>query len=300
MQPLQGKQFFNHDDPFRETLKNTLPEPEKQCFGYHYTLVKNPDGHTSFGWRFFIPNESMDGRMPSKNTNAPNFPEDVYILVTTSNEMALVRATDENWQKIKDASSQLHAEWRRILGLTDENIFQHFADVADTLVQEWYYFKFDAATRKMRFWLAHPDAAGEDLRKHHGKVVPSLEPLFELAVEKVNLPHIPPHLHDQAEELLQNISVSAVWSSPNSIEITHPDAQKGIALDALCQLLDIPVENTLALGDSGNDESMLKKAGIGIAMGNAPDFIKTIADAVSQTNDRDGAAIAIERYALNK
>ncbi len=148
--------------------------------------------------------------------------------------------------------------------------------------------------------MAHLDFHINTILKHHGKVVPSLEPLFDLAVEKVNLPHIPPHLHDQAVELLQNISVSAVWSSPNSIEITHPDAQKGIALDALCQLLDIPVENTLALGDSGNDESMLKKAGIGIAMGNAPDFIKAIADAVSQTNDHDGAAIAIERYALNK
>ena len=134
--------------------------------------------------------------------------------------------------------------------------------------------------------------------KSHGTVVPSLEPLFEKAVEKCNLPYIPPHLHTQAEELLKSIPVSAVWSSATSMEITHPDAQKGVALDALCKLLNIPVENTMALGDSGNDESMLKKAGLGVAMGNAPDFIKAIADAVSETNDRDGAATAIERYAL--
>ena len=148
--------------------------------------------------------------------------------------------------------------------------------------------------------MAHLDFHINTILKNHGKVISSLEPLFEMAVEKVNLPHIPPHLHTQVEQMLKKISVSAVWSSPNSIEITHPDAQKGIALDALCELLKIPVENTLALGDSGNDESMLKKAGIGVAMGNAPDFIKRIADAVSETNDRDGAAIAIERYALNK
>ena len=135
---------------------------------------------------------------------------------------------------------------------------------------------------------------------NHGKVVPSLEPLCKMAVEKVNLPYIPPHLHKKAEEMLKTIPVSAVWSSKTSMEITHPEAQKGIALDALCELLQIPVENTLALGDSGNDESMLKKAGIGVAMGNAPDFIKAIADAVSETNDHDGAAIAIERWALNK
>ena len=147
--------------------------------------------------------------------------------------------------------------------------------------------------------LPHLDFHINTILKNHGKVIPALEPLFEMAVEKVNLPHIPPHLHKQAEQLLRNISVSAVWSSPNSIEITHPHAQKGTALDALCELLQIPVENTLALGDSGNDESMLKKAGIGIAMGNAPDFIKHIADAVSAPNDQDGAAKAIERYALN-
>ena len=148
--------------------------------------------------------------------------------------------------------------------------------------------------------LPHLDFHINTILKNHGKVLPSLEPLLELAVEKANLPHIPSHLHKRAEELLREIPASAVWSSPNSIEITHPEAQKGIALDALCDLLQISVENTLALGDSGNDESMLKKAGIGVAMGNAPDFIKVIADAVSETNDHDGAAIAIERWALNK
>ena len=133
---------------------------------------------------------------------------------------------------------------------------------------------------------------------NHGKIVPSLEPYCKMAVEKVNLPYIPPQLHRKAEEMLRDIPVSAVWSSGTSMEITHPDAQKGIALEALCNLLNIPPENTLALGDSGNDESMLKKAGIGVAMGNAPDFIKAAADAVTETNDHDGAAIAIERYAL--
>ena len=135
--------------------------------------------------------------------------------------------------------------------------------------------------------------------ENHGRVVPSLEPLCEKSVEKVNLPHIPPEKRQDVEERLRAIPVSAVWSSATSMEITHPDARKGTALHVLCSLLNIPVENTLALGDSGNDESMLKTAGLGIAMGNAPDFIKEIADGISERSDRDGAAMAIERYALN-
>jgi hydroxymethylpyrimidine pyrophosphatase-like HAD family hydrolase len=118
-------------------------------------------------------------------------------------------------------------------------------------------------------------------------------------VEKVNLPNIPAHLRQQTEQRLRDIDVSAVWSSASSMEITHPHARKGVALEALCKLLQIPLENTMALGDSGNDESMLKMAGLGIAMGNAPDFIKAVADAVTERTENDGAAMAIERYALN-
>ena len=134
---------------------------------------------------------------------------------------------------------------------------------------------------------------------NHGKIIPSLEPYCEAAVEKCNLPYIPPHLQEKAEELLRAVPVSAVWSSDTSMEITHPDARKGVALEALCDLLQIPLENTMALGDSGNDESMLRIAGLGVAMGNAPDVIKAVANVVTETNENDGAAMAIERYALN-
>ena len=57
-------------------------------------------------------------------------------------------------------------------------------------------------------------------------------------------------------------------------------------------------ENAMALGDSGNDESILRAAGLGVAMGNAPDFINAVADVVTEPHDRDGAAIAIEQYCL--
>ncbi|MBQ7098727.1 MAG: HAD family phosphatase [Oscillospiraceae bacterium] len=131
-----------------------------------------------------------------------------------------------------------------------------------------------------------------------GVIVDSLEPLCTRSVEKAQLPWIPPALASQVEAALKDVAVSAVWSSSTSMELTHPDASKGNGLAALCRLLNIPMEQTIALGDSGNDESMLRAAGIGVAMGNAPDFIKAIADAVSEPHDRDGAALAIERFCL--
>ena len=145
----------------------------------------------------------------------------------------------------------------------------------------------------------------ENLRFHvhtilaqSGVIVDSLRPLCGKAVEKAQLPWIPPEISKAVEAALQDVAVSAVWSSASSMEITHPDSNKGMALASLCRLLNISPENTMALGDSGNDEGMLRAAGLGVAMGNAPEFIKIASDAVTETNANDGAAIAIERFCL--
>lgn len=132
-----------------------------------------------------------------------------------------------------------------------------------------------------------------------GVIVDSLLPLCKSGgVEKALLPYIPPRLREEVEEALKGIDVSAVWASESSMEITHADATKGNAITQLSRLLDIPLENIMSLGDSGNDETMLRRAGLGVAMGNAPDFVKAAADAVTDTCQNDGAAIAIENYVL--
>lgn len=133
---------------------------------------------------------------------------------------------------------------------------------------------------------------------YHGRIVPDLGPLCGPGVEKVNLLCIPAHLRQEVASRLAGIQVSAVWSSSNAMEITHPQATKGRGLEAVCRLLEIPMEATMALGDSGNDLTMLRQAGLGVAMGNAPDFVKQAADVCTLGYDEDGAAIAIERYAL--
>ena len=117
-------------------------------------------------------------------------------------------------------------------------------------------------------------------------------------VEKVNLLCIPEDKRDAVLEKLKALTVSSVWSSHNCMEITPEKADKGRGLETACRLLHIPVEHTMALGDSGNDIAMLRQAGLGVAMGNAPDFVKAAADVISDRYDEDGAAKAIERWAL--
>lgn len=134
---------------------------------------------------------------------------------------------------------------------------------------------------------------------NHGVIVEDLRALRNTAVEKINLLCIGPEAREAVQEELKRIDVSAVWASSSSMEITHPDATKGQGVARLCELLDIPMESVMALGDSGNDETMLRQAGLGVAMGNAPDHVKAWADVVTDTNVCDGAAAAIERYVLD-
>ena len=132
----------------------------------------------------------------------------------------------------------------------------------------------------------------------HGVVVDSLLPLCEKQVEKVNLLCIPEKMRDILTEESRVLPVSAVWASASGMEITHPEATKGRCVEDICVILGIPPERGMAIGDSGNDETMLRLAGLGVAMGNAPESVRRCADAVTLTNTDDGAAIAIERYVL--
>ncbi len=52
------------------------------------------------------------------------------------------------------------------------------------------------------------------------------------------------------------------------------------------------------MGDANNDIEMLQFAGLGIAMGNASDYVKSLADAVTSSNEEDAVARAIEKYIL--
>lgn len=84
-------------------------------------------------------------------------------------------------------------------------------------------------------------------------------------------------------------------SSSSNIEINDQHAQKGLALLDYAKLKGIKPEEIAAIGDNLNDESMIRAAGTGVAMGNAIPAIKKIAQVVTKRNNEDGVA-----YILNK
>jgi hypothetical protein len=89
-----------------------------------------------------------------------------------------------------------------------------------------------------------------------------------------------------------------IRSGDEFIDIQHPDASKGAALEKLAAMRGVPREQVLALGNYDNDIGMLRFAGLGIAMANSPDRVKAEADEVTLSNNEDGVAAALERLGL--
>ncbi|WP_226666560.1 Cof-type HAD-IIB family hydrolase [Metabacillus litoralis] len=104
------------------------------------------------------------------------------------------------------------------------------------------------------------------------------------------------------EEKLQNEleDFSVMRSKPFFLEFTEKGVTKGTSLDQLIKSCDIKREEVIAIGDSYNDLSMIEFAGLGVAMGNAPEDIKKIANFVTDTNMNDGVAKVVEEFILQK
>lgn len=84
----------------------------------------------------------------------------------------------------------------------------------------------------------------------------------------------------------------------NHLEITLKGITKGNAVNFLADANDLPHEKIIAIGDDHNDISMIKHAGLGIAMGNAPEAIKSCADYITGKNSDNGILAALKKFVL--
>lgn len=95
------------------------------------------------------------------------------------------------------------------------------------------------------------------------------------------------------EELSKLPGILVSSSIPNNLEINAEGADKGGALLRLAARLGIARESTMGFGDGENDLSMIRMAGIGVAMENGHESVKEAADYITKTNNEAGVAKAI-------
>ncbi len=134
------------------------------------------------------------------------------------------------------------------------------------------------------------------------KAVSSFEGAVQKAVKIVGVSDDPAKVgrcEADARAALGN-RATAVRSQPYYLDITHAEANKGFVAGYFSRTLGIPEEEIATIGDQPNDILMFKQSGFSIAMGNASDEVKRQASAVTDSNDGEGFAKAVERFLLGE
>ncbi|MBQ6811496.1 MAG: HAD hydrolase family protein, partial [Agathobacter sp.] len=148
----------------------------------------------------------------------------------------------------------------------------------------------------------------ESLRKYMISTRTPVEDLLEYVkdcggkIQKINLNFYPQpdgsllHREDTLRFLKSNPDITVVGGGFRNFEIGKAGVTKIEGIRELCKLLNVPMEQTMAIGDSENDYSMINAAGIGVAMANASEDILAIADYITTSNTEDGVGEAIKHF----
>lgn len=121
------------------------------------------------------------------------------------------------------------------------------------------------------------------IREHPGEVI------------KVNLYNRSKESRDRNFNRISKLNLSISYAEAFNLEMSPANITKASGLRELCDYLKIDLSETIAIGDADNDREILQTAGLAVAMGNASDEIKSLADFVTLDNDNDGVAFAIEK-----
>ncbi|MGP7815685.1 Cof-type HAD-IIB family hydrolase [Niallia sp. 01092] len=156
---------------------------------------------------------------------------------------------------------------------------------------------------------ANPDLDRQDLEKHTDVQYSQTGFYFissykELTISPINVYNILAFSFDRKkrdrgwEMFKEDKSVTLVTSGKYNFEFEHLLASKGHSLAKLTEHLSISLKETMAMGDSMNDLSMLNRVGYPIAMGNAREDVKKACIEITDTNENNGVANAINRFIL--
>ncbi|MGB6352296.1 MAG: Cof-type HAD-IIB family hydrolase [Pseudolabrys sp.] len=172
-----------------------------------------------------------------------------------------------------------------------ELIFNRGLDAWVYTVNEWLIRKLDAPHVAREAWTVKFDAKVvsefTDAHLAHAVKIVGISDNLDLVAA--------------CEKLAQTAlgeKASAARSQPYYLDVTHPQANKGAVVATLSRLLSIPPEQIATFGDMPNDVLMFRKSGFSIAMGNSSEEVKARASAVTDSNEQEGFANAVQKFVL--
>lgn len=189
----------------------------------------------------------------------------------------------------------------------DDNIFKDIIELAES--NNMYYHFYDLSTfyfrKSNKEFIKYHKYYEENFKKQGIKLIGFNDPMeiingnssfYKLVFIEDDSQKLK-YLREKLEEI-KGISVSKSWH--NNLEVMNDGVSKGNGLKFLAQMLNIDTKEIVAIGDNENDISMFKVAGLAIAMENGDDIIKNYAHVITDTNDNNGVAKAIEKYVLKR
>ena len=128
----------------------------------------------------------------------------------------------------------------------------------------------------------------ESLKGQKGAVMPALHKAQEI------YGYLPIEVQKQIADFLPE-SLTVVQTAAFYLEVIPRIINKGQGIRDICKVLGIEPAEVVSFGDAANDIPMLEAAGMGVAMGNAQEAVKQVADMVTLSNNEDGIAAALEK-----
>jgi Cof subfamily protein (haloacid dehalogenase superfamily) len=191
----------------------------------------------------------------------------------------------------------------------EQPIFQATIDLATVVAVAEQVRPFNAtiAYYLQREWYSEVNDAWTEHEQKIMDVKIRIAPLAELvkewaarniAVNKMMVMSEPPAIAEIQRHLrsLYDGRLNIYPSKPTYLEVMDSRGSKSNAVQFISKRLKLDRSEIIAMGDNYNDIEMIKYAGMGVAMGNAPDEIKAIADYVTDTNNNDGVQKALEKF----
>lgn len=198
---------------------------------------------------------------------------------------------------VKEASALKREEITAVRALEIFDIMERFDCIYDCYARGWGYMQKEHYAKadeyvietKMRQMVKSVRTPVDDIRQYvldHFPSVQKMQMFFKNLYENAKA----------AEYLRNELKSECVTSSVRgNLEINSEHANKGEGLIFLCSYLGIPLERAISFGDGSNDMTMIKAAGLGVAMGNAIAEVKEAANEITATNNEDGVALVLER-----
>lgn len=205
---------------------------------------------------------------------------------------AYIREKDRN--KVIYSSTLSIEECKKILGIIKNYDFKVYFNTFNTIISPKPY-------PKGYTYLEMNEDLSDDM-KINLHVNPNLEEEFvnrdgEI-LKAICISEDYSTLKKAKDEIINLKSFEVVSSLGDNFEVMKKGISKGNAVKILTEFYGFKREEVICIGDGENDLSMIKYAGLGVAMGNAPDYVKKEADYITETNDKDGVAEIIEKFIL--